>query len=101
MKIAREVPPCIIAAFRNEPVHVSDLAKEPLWRDFYDGALRRQFRACWSTPIVDVNDAVLGTFAIYCKNPRSPDLGALELIGSVVQTLALAIERHNSDQALR
>jgi PAS domain S-box-containing protein len=101
MEIGREVAPCSIAAFRNEPVHVGDLAKEPLWRDFYDGALRRQFRACWSTPIVGVNDVVLGTFAIYFKNPRNPDLGVLELIGSVVQTLALAIERHNSDQALR
>jgi PAS domain S-box-containing protein len=101
MEIGREVAPCSIAAFRNEPVHVGDFAKEPLWRDFYDGALRRQFRACWSTPVVGVNDAVLGTFAIYYKNPRNPDLGALELIGSVVQTLALAIERHNSDQALR
>jgi PAS domain S-box-containing protein len=101
MEIGREVAPCSIAAFRNEPVYVGDLAKEPLWRDFYDGALRRQFRACWSTPIAGVNDAVLGTFAIYGKNPRSPDLGLLDLIASVVQTLALAIERHNSDQALR
>jgi PAS domain S-box-containing protein len=101
MEIGREVAPCSIAAFRNEPVYVGDLAKELLWRDFYDGALRRQFRACWSTPIAGVNDAVLGTFAIYGKNPRSPDLGLLDLIASVVQTLALAIERHNSDQALR
>jgi PAS domain S-box-containing protein len=101
MEIGREVSPCSIAAFRNEPVHVSDLAKEPLWRDFHDGALRRQFRACWSTPIVGVDDSVLGTFAVYYRNPRSPDLAALELIGSVAQTLSLAIERHNSDQALR
>jgi PAS domain S-box-containing protein len=101
MEIGREVAPCSIAAFRNEPVYVGDLAKELLWRDFYDGALRRQFRACWSTPIAGVNDAVLGTFAIYGKNPRNPDLGLLDLIASVVQTLALAIERHNSDQALR
>jgi PAS domain S-box-containing protein len=101
MEIGREVAPCSIAAFRNEPVHVHDLAEEPLWRDFHDRALRRRYRACWSTPIVGVHHAVLGTFAIYGENPRSPDLQALELIGSVVQTLALAIERYNSDQALR
>jgi PAS domain S-box-containing protein len=101
MAIGREVAPCSIAAFRNEPVHVSDIAEEPLWRDFYGGALRRQFRACWSTPIVGVDNAVLGTFAVYGKNPGSPDRQALELIASVVQTLALAIERHHSDQALR
>jgi PAS domain S-box-containing protein len=101
MAIGREVTPCSIAAFRNEPVHVDDVAKEPLWKDFYDGALRHQFRACWSTPIVGVDNAVVGTFAIYGRDPRSPDRRALELIASVVQTLALAIERHNSDQALR
>jgi PAS domain S-box-containing protein len=100
MEIGREVAPCSIAAFRNEPVHVSDVAREPLWRDFYDGALRRQFRACWSTPIVGVDNAVVGTFAIYGRDPRSPGRQALELIASVTQTLALAIERHNSDQAL-
>jgi PAS domain S-box-containing protein len=100
MEIGREVAPCSIAAFRNEPVHVNDVAREPLWRDFYDGALRRQFRACWSTPIVGVDNAVVGTFAIYGRDPRSPDRQALELIASVTQTLALAIERHNSDRAL-
>jgi len=99
--IGREVSPCSIAAFRNEPVYVADLAEEPLWREFYEDALHRRFRACWSTPIVGVDNAVVGTFAIYGAKPGSPDRHALELIASVVQTLALAIERHTSDEALR
>jgi len=43
---------CGTAAYRAEPVIVSDIANDPLWADYRDLALAHGLRACWSTPIL-------------------------------------------------
>src|SRR5438128_4123035 len=63
---------CGTAAYRAEPVIVSDIATDPLWADYRDLALAHGLRACWSTPIQSSDGTVLGTFAIYYREPRSP-----------------------------
>ena len=63
---------CGTAAFENRPVYVSDIAIDPLWADFRELALSHNLRACWSTPIVSAEGAVLGTFAMYYAEPREP-----------------------------
>ena len=42
---------CGTAAYRKEPVYVTDIASDPLWEDYRDIALAHGLRACWSTPI--------------------------------------------------
>src|SRR5437879_2765433 len=63
---------CGTAAYRAEPVIVSDINTDPLWADYRDVALAHGLRACWSTPILSSAGKVLGTFAIYYREPRSP-----------------------------
>src|SRR6266702_2537138 len=63
---------CGTAAYRAEPVIVSDIASDPLWADSRDLALAPVLRACWSSPILSSAGKVLGTFAIYYREPRSP-----------------------------
>ena len=43
---------CGTAAHTREPVHVADIAGDPLWADFRDLALAHDLRACWSNPIL-------------------------------------------------
>src|SRR5256885_7773281 len=62
---------CGTAAYRREPVIVSDIATDPLWADYRDLPLAHGLRACWSTPILSSAGGVLGTFAIYWREPRS------------------------------
>jgi two-component sensor histidine kinase len=92
---------CGTAACRGVPVYVDDIASDPLWKDFRDLALKHGLRACWSTPIKAADGGVLGTFAIYYGDVRSPTAGDIETISFITQTVALAIERHRSDQQLR
>jgi len=92
---------CGTAAFRGEPVIVTDIADDPLWVDYRDLAKTHGLRACWSTPIKAVNGRVLGTFAIYYHEPRGPTQQDLDSVALVTHTVALAIERHLSEQALR
>jgi len=100
-----EIGPCVAscgtAAFRGEPVFVSDINVDPLWADYRHIAMEHGLRACWSTPIKAVDGRVLGTFAIYYREPRGPTQRDIDSIALITHTVALAIERHLSELALR
>jgi PAS domain S-box-containing protein len=72
---------CGTAAWRREAVFVADIATDPLWAGYRDVALGFGLRACWSTPICDAQERVLGTFAIYYREPGLPTPRHRELIG--------------------
>ncbi|MGN6155441.1 MAG: GAF domain-containing protein [Sphingomicrobium sp.] len=99
--IGPQVGSCGTAAFRKEPVFVSDIGSDPLWRDFKDLALTNGLRACWSIPILASDGRVLGTFAMYHKEPRAPVESDLELVEFVTRTASLIIERRQAEEALR
>src|SRR5581483_7711482 len=65
IEIGPSVGSCGTAAFRGEPVVVTDIATDPLWSAFKDLAALHGLRACWSTPIMSSRGQVLGTFALY------------------------------------
>jgi GAF domain-containing protein len=74
---------CGTAAFRGESVFVSDIANDPLWVDHRELALTHGLRACWSTPIKAADGRVLGTFALYYRESRSPSQQDLEEIALI------------------
>lgn len=82
---------CGTAAFRGSPVYVSDIANDPLWEDYRDLALGHGLRACWSTPIRNSENQLLGTFAVYHQRPRSPTDEELESIRAITEHVARAI----------
>jgi two-component sensor histidine kinase len=88
---------CGTAAFRGEPVFVSDIASDPLWADFRDLALSHGLAACWSVPIRAADGSVLGTFANYYREPKSPTARDIEATAMIAQTTAIAIERHRRE----
>jgi PAS domain S-box-containing protein len=93
---------CGAAAFRREPVIVSDIADDPLWTNYRDVALRHGLRACWSLPIFSSARDVLGTVAIYYREPRSPGADEADFGSDVAVYLAeIAIERARNEEALR
>ncbi|WP_378600373.1 GAF domain-containing protein [Nocardia lasii] len=90
---------CGTAAHRREPVIVTDIGTDPFWDDFRDLAERADLAACWSTPILARDGALLGTFAMYHRSPRVPQPGDLALARVFADTAGLAIERHHIEQA--
>ncbi len=91
---------CGTAAYRREPVVVSDIAADPLWTEFRDAALSYGLRACWSRPVVSTTGVVLGTFAIYNGQPRAPDERDLLLIERATHIAQIAIERDRTQESL-
>src|SRR3990172_3635766 len=99
--IGPKVGSCGTAAYLKKPVIVSDIASDPLWAGFRDIALSHGLPACWSTPIIASSGAVLGTMALYYREPREPNAQDLELIERVTHIAGIAIDRRLADEALR
>ena len=99
--IGPSVGSCGTAAYRKEPVIVSDIATNVLWVDYRDLALAHGLRACWSTPILSSDGRVLGTFAIYFREPRSPTPQEHNVIEQITHLASIAVEREQAEEALR
>ena len=99
----REGGPCTKAARGKTQVIVSDVASDTQW-DAYGwrtAALTHGLKACWSTTILTSNDLVLGTFAIYWREPRRPTEHDQKLIEQMTHLAAVAIERKRNEAALQ
>lgn len=92
---------CGTAAYLGAAVYVSDIANDPLWADYRELALANGLRACWSIPILTRGRKVLGTFAMYHREPREPTIRDLMLVDLITQTAALVIDRERAQQALK
>ena len=88
---------CGTAAFTRKQVIVEDIATDPLWKDYKSYALVEGLRSCWSTPIFNSNDELLGTFALYYTEARKPTEHDLELIEEIVEVTESAIEARKDD----
>ena len=92
---------CGTAAYRGEQVIVVDIATDPLWEAYRAAALPFGLRACWSTPILDADREVLGTFAMYYDEPRSPSSDELRLTSTAALLACNIIVRARAEEALR
>src|SRR3989442_2798916 len=92
---------CITAAYRVAPVVVSDIAADPLWADYRDLPLAHGLRACWSAPIISSEGKVLGTFAMYFREPRSPSPQDLYVLEQVASLAAVSIRHKQAEESLR
>ena len=91
---------CGTAAFRNEPVVVTDMTTDPLWDDYRELFAPSGMRACWSSPIRDHRGQPIGTFAFYFREPRAPDALHQRLVDVCLHLCALAIERDSTHQRI-
>jgi PAS domain S-box-containing protein len=91
---------CGTAAFAKAAVFVEDIAVDDKWLNFRDLALSHGLRACWSVPIVS-GTGVLGTFAMYYREPRSPAQWECKLLEEAVRLARIAMEGARTQEALR
>jgi PAS domain S-box-containing protein len=92
---------CGTAAYRKEPVFVTDIPSDPLWIGYRHLVEPFGLRACWSFPICASGGHVIGTFAVYYRESRAPDSASVELIKRAAHVAGIAIERRDLDEQLR
>jgi PAS domain S-box-containing protein len=93
---------CGAAAFTKQRVIVPNISKDPRWPDdARDLTLSHCFSAAWSEPLISQDGEVLGTFAMYYPEPRTPQSGDFELITAAGHIALIAIELERSHRALK
>jgi len=100
--IGPHVGSCGAAAHSGQLVIVEDVLTHPDWHDWLEQTQAAGVRACWAHPIRSADGRILGTFALYRREPSIPSGSELELIRQSAGLAALAIERarHHEDQRL-
>jgi PAS domain S-box-containing protein len=93
--------PCGIAAYTREPVIITDLLACPLPEDYRAGAREFGLRACWSVPLISLDQRVLGTFALYYREPKNPPPAEHDVIEHLRDLACIAIERTQVEDAFR
>lgn len=92
---------CGTAMYKKEPVIVTDILTDPLWAPYKFLLEPYGFRACWSHPIYIDQNTVLGSFAMYYQEVRSPGKHELELMAVATHIAGIAISRIRNEEALR
>lgn len=101
LAIGEGVGSCGTAAFTGRTVIVEDVLTHPYWANYRDLAARAGLRACWSEPIVSGDNKVLGTFALYHREPCAPTPEEMALNRQAAWLAAIAIERASQLEDLR
>jgi diguanylate cyclase (GGDEF)-like protein/PAS domain S-box-containing protein len=91
---------CGTAVYRREAVVVADIMTDPLWEDYKGLAAEHGLRSCWSTPILSHQGAVVGTFAMYAKEPREPTDAEVGLVNVATRIAGIAIERKQAEDRI-
>ncbi len=96
IEIGVGVGSCGTAAYLGKRVIVEDIRNHKYWEGYTDLAKKAKLGACWSEPIITSSGKVLGTFAIYHKNPTRPTSDDIERISFAANLAAIAIENRNA-----
>ena len=101
LAIGPDIGSCGSAAYLNQTVIVADIATDYRWADAKELPLAFGLRACWSVPIRDSNNKVLGTFAMYHQQVASPRPEQLSIVEAGAHLAGNIIERLSAEQKLR
>ncbi|WP_218569031.1 ATP-binding protein [Pseudomonas sp. A-1] len=96
LPIGEDIGACGTAAYRRQPVLVEDIPHDRRWKGFHQLAAAEGLYSCWSTPLLAGNGELLGTFAIYRRQPMHVDAELQALVATASQLAAVAIEHRNT-----
>ncbi|SFI96621.1 ATP-binding protein [Caulobacter sp. UNC279MFTsu5.1] len=100
VRIGPSTGSCGTAAFTGRRVIVEDIQTDPLWRDYKALAAEAGVAACWSEPIRSAGGAVVGTFALYHRQPTTPSDEDVAFIEAAAELAAIAIDRQRAEDTL-
>jgi diguanylate cyclase (GGDEF)-like protein len=101
LTIGEGVGSCGTAAFLGARVIIEDVFTHPYWKDYFELAKLADVRSCWSEPIINSQNEVLGTFAIYHRYVSSPSPAQLVSVEQYANLVMLMIERYRDDTKIQ
>ena len=101
VKIGPGVGACGTAAHRGEEVLSSSIQDDPRWNGYKEIAAEHNLRACWSIPLWNDGQEVIGTLAFYWPRRQRPDERDEQLARTAAKLAGIAIDRDLSERELR
>jgi PAS domain-containing protein len=100
LRVDSAAPAFVDALLRRAPSVSVDLAGDPQWAGLGGLAAASGFRACWATPILAKDDEPVGVFAVFSREPRSPNEAETRRARFASRLATIVIERERSAAAL-
>ncbi len=100
LPVADGVGACGTAAFLKRLVVVENVSTDPLMQDFRALAQAHDLQACWSAPVLSIDNDVMATFAIYHHKHCTPQPRDLETMSAAARLAGIALERDRARAAL-
>lgn len=85
---------CGLATYTGQAVLTIDVREEPRWRPWLWMAEKFDYRGCWSFPLHTSKGKLLGTFAVYWRQPRRATDRDATFASAVADTAAIIVSRH-------
>jgi len=94
--------PNAMAAHLDQPVIAADLESDRRWAEsgWQAMALSHGVRACCAKPIRSMNGKIIGAFAVYYREPRTPADAEHTLIEHFTNLASIAIERARAEESI-
>ncbi|MFG6467071.1 GAF domain-containing sensor histidine kinase [Roseateles sp. BYS87W] len=100
LAIGPGVGSCGTAMFHDRTVIVEDIDSDPLWAP-YKHLVPLGFKACWSEPIHAAGQGVIGSFAMYYREQRSPGHDELTALRVASHLAGIAIDQARREEERR
>jgi two-component system, cell cycle sensor histidine kinase and response regulator CckA len=89
------------AAARRETVIVRDIGADERWGRWRESVLADDLHSAWISPLLGSGGALLGTLAIFHREPYAPDADDARLLRIATDLAQIAVEREHNVAALR
>ena len=92
---------CGAAAYFKTPIIVEDTRVSQYWKSLQDVVKEYNLLACWSLPILDEREQVLGTFAISHQRKAKPTEFQCQVLETASHLASIAMRRQRFEEQLR
>lgn len=92
---------CGNAVYRKEPQYVVNTFEDERWKDLRDLAINFNLCSCWSMPIRDKHNHVLGSFALSSFEHRAPSQFHKKLLETAANIVSIILENVNKNNRIR
>jgi diguanylate cyclase (GGDEF)-like protein/PAS domain S-box-containing protein len=92
---------CGHAVHSGRAAFVADAQADPRWADLRALARDHGVRACWSVPVLGVDGAAIGSFALSSRAPRLPDGFHRHLLEAGASIAGIVLQRERERRTLR
>ncbi len=101
MHSAPDMGACSAAAFLAQPVTDADLRQgQPQLQGLQQSLVDAGLLACWASPIFNHDRQVIGVFALYFREPRSPNALHHRIAQTCIHLCTVAMERERSRERI-